>query len=82
MEADKTKEQLINELAEVRQENSELEEKYRFLYEGSPAINMIIGTDGVIKDINDTLIGKYGFTKDAIKASEERYRLIARANPL
>ena len=66
MKADKTKEQLINELAEVRQENSEIEEKYRFLYEDSPAINVIIGTDGVVKDINDTLIRKYGFTKDDI----------------
>ena len=66
MEADKTKEQLINELTELRQENSELEEKYRFLYESHPAINMIIGTDGVIKDINDTLIRKYGFTRDEI----------------
>ena len=66
MKADKTKEQLINELAEMRQGISELEEKYRFLYEDSPAINMIIGTDGVIKDVNGILIRKYGFTKDDI----------------
>ncbi len=44
----------------------EREERYRFLYEESPAINTIIGMDGTIKDVNKSFITKLGYSKDEI----------------
>ncbi|MFH0930850.1 MAG: PAS domain S-box protein, partial [Candidatus Zixiibacteriota bacterium] len=42
------------------------EEKYRFLYEKNPTVNLIIGIDGKIKDINESAIKKFGYSKDEI----------------
>jgi PAS domain S-box-containing protein len=42
------------------------EEKYRFLYEKSSTVNLIIGIDGVIKDVNEEAIKKFGYSKEEI----------------
>ncbi len=42
------------------------EEKYRFLYENSAVVNMIIGMDGIIKDVNKQLVEKFGYSRDEI----------------
>ncbi|MDP2959982.1 MAG: PAS domain S-box protein, partial [candidate division Zixibacteria bacterium] len=42
------------------------EDKYRFLYEKSPTVSLIIGIDGKIKDINEAMIEKFGYSKDEI----------------
>ncbi len=42
------------------------EEKYRFLFEKSPTLNIIISVDGVIKDINEGMIKQYGYAKEEI----------------
>jgi len=42
------------------------EEKYRFLFEKSPTLNIIIGEDGLIKDLNEGMIKQYGYSKDEI----------------
>jgi len=44
----------------------EREERYRFLYEEVPAINIIIDTDGIIKDVNKSFLMKLGYTKDEV----------------
>jgi len=42
------------------------EDKYRFLYEKSSTVNLIIGIDGKIKDINEAMIEKFGYSKEEI----------------
>lgn len=44
----------------------ESEEKYRFLFERSPAINLIIGIDEKIKDANENLTKWLGYAKDEV----------------
>lgn len=44
----------------------ESEEKYRFLFEETPNINLIVGTDGMIKDVNKAVTEKFGYSKDEI----------------
>jgi len=39
------------------------EEKYRFIYDSSPSFNVIIGEDGVLKDINQTALDALGYQK-------------------
>ncbi|MBK5191510.1 MAG: PAS domain S-box protein, partial [Methanosarcinales archaeon] len=77
----KTRQQLTNELAEMRQRIAELEvadterklaeealreseDKYRFLYEGSPAISLIFGMDGRLAGANRAAEEKLGYLKD------------------
>jgi len=40
------------------------EEKYKFLFEESPIIHMILGMDGKILNVNQPAIKKYGYSKD------------------
>jgi PAS domain S-box-containing protein len=42
------------------------EEKYRFLYEDSPCLNVIIGPDGTIKDLGKSGAKNLGYTKNEI----------------
>lgn len=42
------------------------EEKYRYLYEGSPAFKMIIGIDGKVKEANSTVVETLGYSKAEI----------------
>jgi len=42
------------------------EERYRFLYEDSPCLNVIIGPDGSIKDVGRSGAKNLGYTKDEI----------------
>jgi two-component system cell cycle sensor histidine kinase/response regulator CckA len=49
-----------------RREGDELREaevRYRFLYEHCPAIHLVVGTDGTIQDVNDTLVEIMGYEK-------------------
>lgn len=39
------------------------EEKYRFIYDSSPSFNVIIGEDGVLKDVNQTVLDALGYQK-------------------
>lgn len=41
------------------------EETYKFLFDNSPSINIVIGTDGKVKDVNK-LVEKTGYTKDEL----------------
>ena len=45
---------------------AESERRYRFLFDGSPAGSVIIGPDGLIKDINKTFEQSLGYTRDEI----------------
>lgn len=56
----------ISERKKAEEQLQRSEEKYKFLYEKSPTINLIIGIDGVIKDINEALINKLGYSKDEV----------------
>ena len=40
------------------------EKKHRFLYKNSPAINIIVGIDGLIKDINKSVVVNLGYSRD------------------
>jgi diguanylate cyclase (GGDEF)-like protein/PAS domain S-box-containing protein len=42
------------------------EERYRYLFEESPAITLIVDKCGVIKDINNYLLEKFGYSKNEI----------------
>lgn len=39
------------------------EEKYRFIYDSSPSFNVIVGEDGVLKDVNQTVLDALGYQK-------------------
>jgi PAS domain S-box-containing protein len=56
----------ITERKGVEEALRKSEEKYRFLFEQSPVINMIISIDGRIEDINESMINKLGYSKDEI----------------
>jgi PAS domain S-box-containing protein len=40
--------------------------RYRFLYERSPAISLVIGVDGLVKDVNNAFIASLGFTREEV----------------
>jgi len=42
------------------------EEKYRFLYDASPATSIIIGMDGKLKDVSNSTLKKLGYSKDEV----------------
>ncbi|GEM_PF-441380 len=42
------------------------EEKYRFLYEESPTINIIIGANGTVKDVNKMALERLGYSKEEV----------------
>jgi two-component system sporulation sensor kinase A len=42
------------------------EEKYRFLFERSPAVNLIIGADGRIRDVTNPFAERLGYSNDEI----------------
>ena len=42
------------------------EEKYRFLFERSPAVNLIIGADGRIRDVTNSFAERLGYSNDEI----------------
>ncbi len=57
------------ELAERRKAEEALrrsEERYRFLYEGGPAISLIMGTDGAIRDACKASLEKLGYAREDI----------------
>jgi len=43
-----------------------LEEKYRFLFERSPAVNLIIDADGRIRDVSEWFTERLGYSNDEI----------------
>jgi len=59
-------EQRTQELAEANRALSRSEEKYRFLYEESPTINIIIGINGLIQDVNRVALERFGYQKDEV----------------
>jgi PAS domain S-box-containing protein len=62
-------EQLRRESIDHKQDEDALREserRYRFLFEQSPAGNIIIGLDGGIKDINEYFLANLGYTKEEI----------------
>ncbi len=46
------------------------EEKYRFLYEDSPSINLLIGVDGKIIDTNAAALKVVGYSPDEIRGRD------------
>ena len=56
----------VTERKRVAEDLQASESKYRFLYEGSPSISLIIGVDGIIKDLNRTSVNLIGYLKDEI----------------
>lgn len=42
------------------------EEKYRFLYEESPTINIIIGANGTMQDVNKVALERLGYSKGEV----------------
>jgi len=46
------------------------EEKYRFLFERSPAVNLIIGADGRIRDVTNSFAERLGYSNDEIVGKE------------
>ena len=65
----KTVERLQKEIAERRRAERALresEERYRFLYEESPAISLIIDINGAIRDVNRSLLKELGYSEEEI----------------
>ncbi len=65
----KTVERLQKEISERRRAEKALresEERYRFLYEESPAISLIIDINGTIKDVNRSLLKELGYSKEEL----------------
>lgn len=42
------------------------EEKYRFLYEESPTINIIIGANGTVQDVNRVALERLGYRREEV----------------
>ena len=73
----KSKEQLAEELAKMRERCAELEkallgkeEKNKFLYDESPGISLEIGTDLKIKDVSRLAVSKLGYSRNEIVGME------------
>jgi PAS domain S-box-containing protein len=65
----KTVERLQKEITERRRAEKALresEERYRFLYEESPAISFIIDVNGAIRDVNRSLLKELGYSREEI----------------
>ena len=58
--------QEVEERKRTEQNLAESERKYRFLHEGSPILSFIIGTDGSIKEINQSALRMLGYSKDEV----------------
>ncbi|HUT98263.1 MAG TPA: PAS domain S-box protein [bacterium] len=43
------------------------EEQYRFLFEGSTTLNLIIGVDGTLLDSNISLLKEFGYTREEVR---------------
>mgnify|MGYP001098699542 CR=1 FL=1 len=56
----------ITERKQVEEALRKSEEKYRFIYEESSTMNIIVGIDGTVKDINNSLLRKLGYSKDEV----------------
>jgi PAS domain S-box-containing protein len=41
-------------------------QRYRFLYERSPAISLVIGTDGTIRDVNNAFLSTLGYAREEV----------------
>ena len=54
----------VTERKRVEEKLRESEERYRFLYEESPAVNVIIGIDGKVKQVNRLAAEGLGCSKD------------------
>jgi PAS domain S-box-containing protein len=50
----------------AEEELRKFEIKYRFLYQESPSISLIIGKDGLLKDANKTALETFGYSNDEI----------------
>lgn len=50
----------------VEMELIDSEKKYRYLFESTPAITLIIGGDNIIKDVNRAILKKFGYVKEDI----------------
>lgn len=60
---------IVSESIEKRRREKALiesEERFRFLYESTPALNVIIGVDGVIRDANKTMLKTLGYAREEI----------------
>ncbi|MFQ6676209.1 MAG: PAS domain S-box protein [Fidelibacterota bacterium] len=56
----------MTEGKKVSERLKESEEKYRFLYENSPLINLVIGVDGRIKEINQPALDVVGYPEEEV----------------
>ncbi len=82
-DTDRTKQQVVDELARLQRRISDLEaleaqlshaeealrrseERHRFLYEMSPAISLVVGMDGRVRDVNRAALEAFGYSKDEI----------------
>jgi len=58
------KQRLVAAKREAEQALRESERRYRFLYERSPAMNLIIGADGTVKDANTAMLQVLGYSRE------------------
>ncbi len=51
---------------EAEEAQRESAQRYRFLYERSPAISIVIGIDGMIRDVNNAFLSTLGYTREEV----------------
>ena len=58
---------MLSTLRDYRTEVNKTAEMYRYLYEESVGVRLVIDTDGIIRDINNSFLEIIGYTKEEIK---------------
>ncbi len=62
----------ITEQSIIQEELRKSEQRYRFLYNESPSLNVVLDTDGVIRNVNQTVLAELGYGRGEVAGKHMR----------